>query len=420
MNFIFPHHKLTACLLVVLLSMLTANSLVAQTDSCTVTSIISTQGERILIPGGGNASVSLRNDHDGNSNYIYVTTRQERDAYIITGFLDSTTLAYTAAEVAGEAVIVWGFSYSGEILAQIGDDVITTRFATGCYNISRNCVMVFTDEEPALGTAVNCGDTPGTINITGAPNVRFVIYDSVDLSDSLTTVTTDADGNAQVSYLTNDDTEDYVVQADNGEVIAFNCPGLTVMAPIQIVKVECTDTTRMVTIQGNSGASYTVYDDEERTMSLGTATAGLSGEVVISYIVSSANPFTDIDFLIPASNPQGIPLRFNCTGAFQDDDTVDALQTDDDETATANVALLASIYPNPAVGNINLQLENVPADGLEVLIFNQYGKAVQREVIAPTQRGMITLPVLNAAKSGLYFVRIIGASFSKEMSLRKL
>lgn len=395
----------------------------AQSNTCTVTNISTSLGNNIFIPENETVSVILTNNHNDQSKYVYITTRKVGMEYIITGFLDSPQVSYHSSDVAAAPIIIWGFSFEGEILAKVGDDALTTQFSTICYNISRNCVMFFGTEQPSEpSTSITCGEQLGSIIINSTPNTFFILYDSADLSDSLASATTDDEGFALLHYITDDDSRDYLVQVNTGEVTPFTCPGITVMNPTQIVDVECMDTTRIITVRGNSNASYSIFDDAELSIRLGGGTAGLSGIVRIVYTVPLNTPLTDIDFLITDSNPEPFGLRFNCTGSLQDEDDSIALNENNEEFHIASVQeIQASIYPNPAVEQINIQLENLPKGEIILWIIDQQGQFVQQRILEQNNVTESTILPLSIGqlKRGFYQVYLQGEGFIKQLRFSK-
>ena len=197
----------------------------AQSDVCTVTNISSSVGEFISVAEDDDdgTTATISNNHDGNSEYIYVTTRQEGSAYIITGFSNAPTFTFTADDLSDGNIVIWGFSYSGEILAEIGDDALTTRFATDCFHISRNCVM-FVLTDGAGGDGGDGGDGGGDDDDCE----DLVEGGTVSTTDGETTVTFDnvGDGNPDVVMMMAMGVNDmadftYIVTDGNGMILAI-------------------------------------------------------------------------------------------------------------------------------------------------------------------------------------------------------
>ncbi|MEM1323868.1 MAG: hypothetical protein AAGG75_26650, partial [Bacteroidota bacterium] len=139
-------------------------------------------------PGDGQADiVNFSNTSTSNADFAYVVT----DA-------NNTILAVNVGssfdfEVAPPGnCLVWGFSYNGNITAQMGESVFSTRFSDNCWFISNNAIEVVRD-------VVDGGEvaTP-----TGATSVSACLDDGVD---DYVAFTNNSTSNARYAYVITDD-----------------------------------------------------------------------------------------------------------------------------------------------------------------------------------------------------------------------
>ncbi len=75
--------------------------------------------------------------HSGIATYDFVLTD---DNNVITGFLSGSTI--TLADLTGNSTRIWGFSYTGNRLATVGDLVWGLPYSDDCYSISSNAIFV--------------------------------------------------------------------------------------------------------------------------------------------------------------------------------------------------------------------------------------------------------------------------------------
>ena len=89
---------------------------------------------------------------------------------------------------------VWGLSYEGNLLAQMGDDANTANLATGAFDLSSNFVVVFRDSvvggmvqtesgEDTVYYCVSGAGGPSSVfkfdsMMTAGPNFRYVVTDA--------------------------------------------------------------------------------------------------------------------------------------------------------------------------------------------------------------------------------------------------
>lgn len=340
-------------------------------DNCEVTNINTSEGLTITVDADETKTVTLTNTHNGQSNYIYVTTRQEGSNYFITGFVSGDEITVSGSEVADEPLIVWGLSYSGQLLAQVGDNLMNTRLASDCFNISRNCVMFIGGDE---------GNPPPT---GGCP-------------------------------------------APSGDCAADGAAGATLdcgLGEPMVVEVICSGQLRIVYFMHTEFEKYEVYDDICLTNRLGIGNTNNKGWGAVSF-VGSADP-TDVDYLVEydAENcVRGVKVAIACgveqvTDAECDNQNLREVTLPQAETSTVT----ATVYPNPAQEQVNLQLAQVPAGQLIVTVYGLNGQVVKRQVVANDFAAATQTLNLNVANlnTGMYSVQVQGAGFTKSLRFVK-
>jgi hypothetical protein len=131
--------------------------------------------------GGLTGAVSFINTSDFAGNYIYVIT--DTDNVILDVATDNI---YDFSDLTNDTVRVWGLAYTGNILAQIGDNAATITITDDCYDLSDNFITVVR-VNPVGGTLTTAdgqtqylrcaGDgTPDPISFTvnGASNAPYL------------------------------------------------------------------------------------------------------------------------------------------------------------------------------------------------------------------------------------------------------
>ncbi len=141
--------------------------------------VATTDGRTSLFtcPDDGNSDVITFTNTSPDPFYSYVITDENN---IILAF--ATGNSFDFENISAEKVRVWGVSYIGRINAQIGDDLSTIAFASGCFDLSDNFVEI-TRANPDGGTvSLTSGETTKTIcaeNLAGDV-VRFVSETTAD------------------------------------------------------------------------------------------------------------------------------------------------------------------------------------------------------------------------------------------------
>ena len=166
------------------------NQMMAQ---CLSSTIQTTDGSTTVYtcPDDGNDDlVNLENTTDGSTNFAYVATDASNN---ILGINPTSTFNFEGAGIGN--CLVWGFSYTGDITAEVGDFLFSTPFSSGCFQISDNLIRIIRDT-PEGGTIQNIGGSNTLSFCTTDPYADVVAYNHTSSSNSAYVyVITDADNN---------------------------------------------------------------------------------------------------------------------------------------------------------------------------------------------------------------------------------
>jgi len=166
------------------------NNLHAQCES---TTIQTTSGATMAYtcPGDGNDDlIDFENSGNGTTDYVYVATDQSNN---ILGVNPTATFNFEGAGTG--TCYIWGFSYTGNLTAQMGDFLWSTPISDGCFQISDNRVNIVRDM-PDGGTIQNNAGS-NSISVCTTDDYSDVVNFSRNTSSSsaYTYVITDADNN---------------------------------------------------------------------------------------------------------------------------------------------------------------------------------------------------------------------------------
>ncbi len=138
-------------------------------QSCAVSTISTVDGRNTIYtcPTDGNNDVFqfINEGANPNANFRYVATD---DAFNIIGLPPADRIDF---EGAGDGVCyVWGFNFTGNVLAQVGQNIFSTPFSDGCYAISRTAVSVVRSQPDGGNVAMPSGATERTVCTTDGYN----------------------------------------------------------------------------------------------------------------------------------------------------------------------------------------------------------------------------------------------------------
>ncbi len=177
--------------LVLLLVLFGSNSLWAQCE--TGVSITSADGDTRVYtcPGDGQDDIiAFANTSSGTTNFAYVITD---DNNVILGVPPGNTQNF---EGAGTGVCrVWGFTYTGDILASAGDNVFSTFFSTGCWAISQDFLTVVRSVPDGGTVSTPSGSTDETVCATDGYDDKIIFTHSTMSNAAYQYVITDDQNN---------------------------------------------------------------------------------------------------------------------------------------------------------------------------------------------------------------------------------
>lgn len=145
--------------LLLLFALFSQSFLQAQCE--TGVTISSASGDKVVYtcPGDGNDDIiEFANTHNGAANFVYVITD---DNNVILGIPPGNSQNFEGAGIG--TCRVWGFSYTGDILATPGESVFSTFFSNGCWAISNDFLAVVRSTPDGGTVAMPGGATERTV-----------------------------------------------------------------------------------------------------------------------------------------------------------------------------------------------------------------------------------------------------------------
>lgn len=202
-------YALTSNFITVILAAPDAGSVLTDNNETEVTiEIDETSGSPV-------AEVSFVNSSVGAANYAYVVTDEANSILAVSS---SPTINFGPAGVG--VCRVWGLSYSGTILAMMGDDAATAELTDGCFDLSDGFVTVTREEADGLGGSGDNdglpGEEQGDVNVPGPTLTAFPNPSATN--EIFVTISSDlplSEGRISVRDLNG---QTYMVQALNGGV----------------------------------------------------------------------------------------------------------------------------------------------------------------------------------------------------------
>ncbi|MEM9887623.1 MAG: T9SS type A sorting domain-containing protein [Bacteroidota bacterium] len=204
----FKIHLLVAMLLCLLYCPLNTQ---AQCVSTTVTSPNGTNPIRITVGDGIPDVITYERSDAGDSDYAYAITDGNFNILKVVGEEENSMDFDDSGE---GACWVWGFSYTGDITAEMGDFVFRTQFSTGCWQISRTAISLIR----TASNATLVSQLYASSNTQGLVGVYSIFDDNSTQKRTFTSAGADADG------IFFDQNEDVVYQVDrsNNAVQAYS------------------------------------------------------------------------------------------------------------------------------------------------------------------------------------------------------
>ncbi|MFK7770693.1 MAG: T9SS type A sorting domain-containing protein [Saprospiraceae bacterium] len=178
------------------------NNLHAQCESTTIQTSMGTT-MAYTCPGDGNDDlIDFENSGNGTTDYVYVATDQSNN---ILGVNPTATFNFEGAGTG--TCYIWGFSYTGDLTAQVGDFLWNTPISNGCFQISDNRVNIIRDM-PDGGT-INNNAGSNSISVCTTDEYSDVVNFNRNTSSNsaYTYVITDANNN--ILGMTNENSFDF-------------------------------------------------------------------------------------------------------------------------------------------------------------------------------------------------------------------
>ncbi len=217
--------------------------------TCTLPNLMNAQCESTTVATDNNETTVYTCPGDGisdvitfthgavaSSSFTYVITDTDN---VIIGIPPGNTQDFEGAGFG--TCRVWGFSYTGEILAEPGQSVFSTFFSTGCWNITSNAINV-----------IRTGVDGGTVSLNdGTTEQTFCTTDGYD---DLFTLAHNNNSNGQYTYLITDDQNNILVQTS---AATHNFEGI----PVGVCRVWGLSYTGSLTTPAGANAASTSLSD---------------------------------------------------------------------------------------------------------------------------------------------------------------
>ncbi len=154
-------------------------------------SIATSDGRSSLFtcPDDGNSDIISFTNTSTDPFYSYVITDENN---IILAFAEDDSFDFE--NLSAENVRVWGVSYIGNILAQVGDDLSTVDFASGCFDLSDNFIEVKRSFPNGGSVSLATGETSKTICAEDLEGDILNFTSNTDTENPYAFVVTDENG----------------------------------------------------------------------------------------------------------------------------------------------------------------------------------------------------------------------------------
>lgn len=375
----------------------------AETVECQASNITTTDGEnKVYTCNQDNISDLLTFTHNDNSgsNFVYVITDK---SYKILNVVSNNSFNFTNS--AEGKYIVWGFSYTGDIMTPVGENVFDTKFSDRCWKISRNCIEVMVEN---CSDSTDSGSDPDPVfnvntvfTVTGEMDIEICTGDGMD-----DVIIFEKDSNAPYPNYA------YIVTNESNVISAFpladsyNFDGLQV----GVCRVY--------------GVAYS-----------GNITAQIGEDINAVFVATAfelSSNFITVTKKICGSNS----LNINLTDAEIKDDAI-VSDIDESNPTSDNVSIDSdlnnnriissideiNISPNPTSDNvfIDLEIENdMNTEQTVISVYSAIGKLHMQKTVA-TVKGQNRIEMnLNDLNQGLYRIVIQNGQTIKTKTLSKV
>jgi hypothetical protein len=391
----------------------------------TISTISKQQEVSVCVGDGIKDPAQLTNSLNRIKAYAYVLTTA--DFKIVKVFTDANIDLET---LPAEGTWIWGFDYRGSIIAQVGESVFSTPFATQCRHISNTAVKIFRTQAQAgtVQTAYGqdayfaCQNDPfndiigfTNVNASNAPYVYLLTNESNAILSIITQgyfdFTTYPQGTYRVWGLS------YTGQLQNimgknasTDVLASGCFNVSKnYISIGVGTVKESD----IAMIGKSGYYLYLDDNKDAAIKLSnTAAAGAKyayllinesqnivqiindNAVNIAHLPTGKYFIWGISYLGSLDNAVGKNMWSGnvATGCYRISTT--AITIDKTSSAEAitpsnstlqkvlkrnNIDLAITLYPNPASDNVQVMIQSEPNQPVLLILRDALGKVVYQQ-----------------------------------------
>ena len=174
------------------------NTLYAQCDGGRITTNQGATTAYACVNDGDDDFVSFSNNSQAMADYAYVITD---DNNVILGVTENAFANFEGADV-GDCR-VWGLSYTGDLVAEIGDNAATVDLATECFALTENFITIIRRQLQDTDLMLVSGGQNNVVDINNNNAAMVMATNLNGLSEN---------------YI-------YVLQRTNGKIIAINETG---------------------------------------------------------------------------------------------------------------------------------------------------------------------------------------------------
>ncbi len=175
------------------------NTLAAQCDGGRITTDHGATTAYACVNDGDNDFISFYNNSLAMTDYIYVITD---DNNTILGLSENAFANFEGADV-GDCR-VWGLSYTGDLLGEVGENAATVDLASECFDLTENFITIERRELQESNLMLVSGGQNNLVNIDDNNSAMVMVANMNGLSEN---------------YI-------YVLQRSNGKIIAINETGI--------------------------------------------------------------------------------------------------------------------------------------------------------------------------------------------------
>jgi len=155
------------------------NSLYAQCNGGSVTTNNGATTDFACVNDNENDFVSFSNNSLAVTNYVYVITD---DNNIILGITEDAFVNFEEAGIGN--CRGWGLSFTGDLVAEIGDNAATINLANGCFDLSENFIAIIRRELEESNLMLVSGGQNDLVTIDDNNNASLTVTNENGLSEN--------------------------------------------------------------------------------------------------------------------------------------------------------------------------------------------------------------------------------------------